>query len=768
MQRGELLAGRYELAEKIDEGGMGEVWRARQVALGREVAIKVTHPERTSDMLRVAERFRREAELAARVEHRNVIDIIDFGTSQDGSQFLVMPFLRGESMERRLQREPAPTIEEIIGWTRSVLGGLGAIHDHGIVHRDLKPANVFLAEDSDGVVPKLLDFGISRTDGTDAQGTALTQTGTAMGTPQYMAPEQFESARDVDLRADLYSVGAMLYEALTGRVPFAGDEPFAIYRGILQSEPEPLRALRPDLPPALHDLVHRALAKDVAARFSSAREMRKALDALVVAGTIQGVSPAAIAAGGTPLSGDIGVAPTELAGPRSPATAQPVARTMAMPGAATPSTASHVSAVEPASRRPLVWVASIAAGVAVVAAGLVAVVLVMSTGEPDGAEIGVAGHSENGWTDMEAPAPATKVDPASVAAGPAPTGTPADETGPTGEAANGLRVGGSGILNRVALRWARLPAAERPEARFVRDGDGWSVVVPATTSPELAERLATALGSSPEPVPWNPDVGLRPALLHTTVRLNVHVGPSIESETIRVLPQDTLLVALYGQLEGQPSTAEGEGALTYFVFSFDGAGWARSSFLEPDRGCLPIPAAMVREAGGPSGAAIRRGMVASRTASQWRGEREDVFLLSARDRDAARSFVGVFETRNACDAGESIWFREVGGVIDEYFLTDTARAGGETLVVVSSHPGSSPPSSGRFDWEVFRLGEQRAVWRGRFATAAFLGRARWTVSGSRDRALRNRPDYILRVNQPGHEPTWFRWLDGAVVEAAAP
>jgi serine/threonine-protein kinase len=273
---GDSIAGRYRLVERIGEGGMGIVWRAEQIALGRAVAIKVIHHDNATPEMR--QRFQREAELAARMRHRHVIDIVEYGHTDDGDQYLVMPMLEGETLATRLARQPKPSVDDVLGGMRAILSGLAAIRDRGIVHRDLKPGNVFLAMDADGVLLKLLDFGISRTAGPRAR-NSLTQLGTAIGRAVHGA-RAIESARDVDHRADLYSAGVILYEALCGNPPFEGADPFAIYRAVLSSEPMRVAQRRPDLPVELSELVHRALARDPERRFSDAREMRDALDAI--------------------------------------------------------------------------------------------------------------------------------------------------------------------------------------------------------------------------------------------------------------------------------------------------------------------------------------------------------------------------------------------------------------------------------------------------------------------------------------------------------
>lgn len=728
-----MLADRYELVEKIDEGGMGEVWRGKQVALGREVAVKLIRAEQGSDLPRMRERFQREAELAARVEHRNVIDIIDFGTVEDDAQFLVMPYLRGESLEARLRRPPTPTLEEILRWTRSVLGGLGAIHDQGIVHRDLKPGNVFLAHDADGVVPKLLDFGISRADTGEVQASALTQRGSAMGTPQYMAPEQFESARDVDLRADLYSLGALLYEALSGQLPFPGEEAFSIYRAILQTEATPLATLRPELPKVLCDLVHRALAKDPTARYATARQMRNALDTVVISGAIAGVNATAVAGVGTPMSRDLGTAPTEAApldvGAENAATVEAPAE-----NPATPQTAEVVKETKREGSKS----GGVFFGLITLAAMLGAAASLYS--EPE--------------APVAAPAPEPVEEP-TVAAPPA---------------ASGLLLGSAASLDRLALRWSRLAPEARPDVRFVARGERWAAIASPTADPELAAAFARIGETTPEPVEWDASAGLTPALVRTTVRLNVHVGPDIESDTLRVAAHDTLVIALYGDHAGHRSATEAEpddGAVTYFVISRNDAGWARSKYLEPHVGCIPLPAAIVRAASGGA-RAIRRDMTVSRTTVFAEGTRHDAFLLAARDRHAQRSYVGLFEARGACRVRELLSMHELPGVLDEYFLTETARVGGESLLVASTHPEENPPADGVLDWEVYRMTETASVWQMEVPTSPFLGRRAGAVAGTRDRALRGRPSYVLSVRLRRGQNQLYRWADGELLEGPAP
>lgn len=723
-----MLNDRYRLVDKIDEGGMGEVWRGTQVALGREVAIKVIRPEQGGDVSELRERFQREAELAARVEHRNVINIIDFGTTDGGSQFLVMPFLRGESLEARLRRQPTSTLEEILRWTRGVLGGLGAIHDQGIVHRDLKPANIFLAHDSDGVVPKLLDFGISRAQASGQDATALTRRGVAIGTPQYMAPEQFESASDVDPQADIFSLGVVLYEAISGKLPFEGETAFAIHRAIFEDRGVPLSTLRPELPGGLTKLVDRALSRAPEARFESARQMRNALDSVVISGVIVGVSAQALAGPGTPMNRDLGTAPTALA-----ATETEDESPSASPS--TPQVAEVDARQEPAptSRGGALFFGALTLAVFIGAASFLY--------DPP----------------AQAPVAMPEVEPLEASIEATPPAAP-----------QGSRLGSSPDLSRLAMRWARLDPAARPEVRFVPEGNEWAVIASPSSDAELVAQLATLGDTTPEPVPWDETAGLAPSFVRATVRLNVHTGPSIESDTLRVIAHDTQVIALEGEYQGRTSAVAGteEDALTYFVVSRNDAGWARSRYLEAHRGCMPLPGPMVRAATGGT-ASIRRDMTVSRTLVFARGTRHDVFLLAARDVGATKSYVGVFEASGACRVRGVLSFFELEGVLDEYFLTETAPTGGETLLALSTHPEERPPGDGVLDWELHRMASEEPLWSDRVPTSSFLSRG-GAVAGTRDRALRNRPRYVLSVRQGPGDRHLFEWLEGELVEAPAP
>ncbi len=285
---GQTLAGRYEVLECIGRGGMGEVYRARHLLIDKPVAIKVLHQERAANK-RAMERFQQEARAAARVGNVHIVDVTDYGFTEEGEAFLVMEVLEGESLQKTLEREGALPVARVVAITRQILGALGAAHEAGIVHRDLKSDNVFLQpaeEDSEDLV-KLLDFGISKAllPGTCPEGDpGLTDTGEMVGTPHYLAPEQAEESRLVDHRADLYSLGVLLYQMLTGELPFPGSNIWNVLMRHAKEPPVPPGQRRAGgaIPPDLEDLVLRAMSKDPADRPGSAREMLAELERVPV------------------------------------------------------------------------------------------------------------------------------------------------------------------------------------------------------------------------------------------------------------------------------------------------------------------------------------------------------------------------------------------------------------------------------------------------------------------------------------------------------
>lgn len=271
---GTVVGGRYRLVRKIGEGGMATIWEAEHQTLGSPVAVKFLQwsgPQ--SEQIR--ERFLREARVAASVRHRNVVEITDFGLMDDKTPYIVMERLQGEILADIFEREVALPPHEAARLVSLTLRGLAVVHEKGIVHRDLKPENIFIVSDPDGSYPKLLDFGVSRR--TEPAAKNLTQEGMLLGTPDYMSPEQARGLRDIDARTDIYSMGIILYEALSGRLPFESENIGDLIVMITTQPPTPITAHVPDLAHPLVEIVERAIAKDREQRFPTAREMRWAL-----------------------------------------------------------------------------------------------------------------------------------------------------------------------------------------------------------------------------------------------------------------------------------------------------------------------------------------------------------------------------------------------------------------------------------------------------------------------------------------------------------
>ena len=277
MTPGSVLNEKYRLVEQIGEGGMATVWRAVQISLDRPVAVKFISAIGPSAS-KYVERFLAEAKLAAAIRHRNVIDILDFGTTDEGTAYMVLELLEGESLADRMARLPALALGEIVNIAVLVLSGLQAVHNAGVVHRDLKPENVFLVSDDDGVFPKLLDFGVSKSvDRRDGRGAPLTQEGVLVGTPQYMAPEQARGLRDVDHRIDLWAMGVILYEVLAGKLPYDSENVGDILIQIVSQDAPPITFYRPEVGPELSAVVQRAMSRNRDERFQDAKEMRAAI-----------------------------------------------------------------------------------------------------------------------------------------------------------------------------------------------------------------------------------------------------------------------------------------------------------------------------------------------------------------------------------------------------------------------------------------------------------------------------------------------------------
>ena len=275
---GWLVNGAYRIERLIGRGGVGAVYEAIQVSTGEPVAIKLLWAQHASDES-VVSRFAREAKAASAVASEHIARVLDSG-SHEGRPFLVIELLVGEDLGASLRRRHRLSIDETAHIVAQILGGLASAHAAGIVHRDLKPDNVLLVErGADRAFVKIVDFGTSKIQPLTGKTAplSLTRNGVAVGTPLYMSPEQAEARGDVDERSDLYSVGALAFECLTGRPPHVGETDEDVVAAICTRDAPPVRSLAPATPEGLSAFVDKALARDRMARFSSARQMLEAL-----------------------------------------------------------------------------------------------------------------------------------------------------------------------------------------------------------------------------------------------------------------------------------------------------------------------------------------------------------------------------------------------------------------------------------------------------------------------------------------------------------
>jgi eukaryotic-like serine/threonine-protein kinase len=278
-QPGEVVGGKYRIVRMIGDGGMGAVYEARHEILGSPVALKFLHAE-LSKRPGLASRFLQEAKVSASIQSPHVTRVTDVDQTPDGSPYLVMELLNGESLQQLLDRRHKLAKDQAIDFALQILSGLEAAHALGVVHRDLKPDNVFITPSTGGPVLKLLDFGIAKLRQSSEYHRGLTRPGAIMGTPEYMAPEQLYAADKVDHRADLYSLGAMLYEMLTGERPAYGDDAHQIVGQVAAGKVKRLTRHDQSLGENLAAVVHRAIDADKNQRFASAMDMRLALGPL--------------------------------------------------------------------------------------------------------------------------------------------------------------------------------------------------------------------------------------------------------------------------------------------------------------------------------------------------------------------------------------------------------------------------------------------------------------------------------------------------------
>lgn len=350
---GSVAGGRYQLRDLLGEGGMASVYLAYDSALDRQVAIKTLHTELGREQS-FRERFRREAQAVAKLSHTNIVSVFDTGEDElDGAlmPYIVMEYVEGRPLGSVLAEDirqyGAMPADKALKVTADVLAALETSHEMGLVHRDIKPGNVMMTKR--GVV-KVMDFGIARA--MQSGVTSMTQTGMVVGTPQYLSPEQ-ALGRGVDARSDLYSVGIMLFQLLTGRLPFDADSPLAIAYAHVQEEPVAPSSINRSIPPALDALVARALKKNPNERFPSAAAMRDECARVAGAG---GTGAPAIIGGAAPANSGSGVGsavfpPLDQSAPAPQGVQtpyQPHPHTPYGPGPATPAPAPHYGYPTPA------------------------------------------------------------------------------------------------------------------------------------------------------------------------------------------------------------------------------------------------------------------------------------------------------------------------------------------------------------------------------------------------------------------------------------
>ncbi len=279
---GSTLSGRYLVTRKVGQGGMGAVYEATHTLIGKRVAVKVLL-EKYAQREAIVKRLKQEAQLASSIGNEHIIDITDFGNTEDGRTFVVMEFLEGESLAECLSREPKLPEQRILRIAQQAASALAAAHAKGVVHRDIKPENIFLLKRKEQDFVKVVDFGISKSlrASSEEEEVRLTQTGMVLGTPLYMSPEQARGDEDLDHRVDIWALGVIMYEAATARVPFSGNNYLSVISQVLNEDPKPVRETRPDVSEEFEAIVGRAMAKERGDRYASATEMLHDLNALL-------------------------------------------------------------------------------------------------------------------------------------------------------------------------------------------------------------------------------------------------------------------------------------------------------------------------------------------------------------------------------------------------------------------------------------------------------------------------------------------------------
>ena len=478
--------GNYNVVSKIGEGGMGIVYLARHATLGRPAAIKVLHASLSSNQDMVS-RFFNEARAATAVRNPGIVEVFDFGTLEDGSAYIIMEYLEGESLGARIKHGRMP-VAATMTIVRAIARSLHAAHEQGIVHRDLKPDNVILVPDSElasGERVKLLDFGIAKLAPLAGE-VSQTRTGMVMGTPTYMAPEQCRGAGTVDHRADLYALGCVAYQMLCGQPPFVSDGAGDLIARHLYFPPQPLRSLRPDLPADVDDLVLWLLQKDPSARPATAAELVRAIDhlaAVSVAGVMVTKPPTRLSAAGF--------------GPVAETTLRGAATSVSLPPGA-----------QAAPRRTPLLV-GIAAGVVAVAAMLVVVLRGGHDDQPTTTQAAALSSTDRPASPPPAPSAApvaTPTPPAPVTAAPSAPVAPPASTPSDPPASPPAAVPPAAPSPKATAPPAPSTATEQPDRtdRGDRKKHASSRVRVAQHDPEPAPATPAAEPAAPAPAPTPP------------------------------------------------------------------------------------------------------------------------------------------------------------------------------------------------------------------------------------------------------------------------
>lgn len=424
---GETIAGKYRVERVLGAGGMGFVVAARNIDLGKRVAIKMMLPAATG-VRQAVERFEREARAAAQLKSEHVAEVLDIGRLASGEPYIVMELLEGSDFEGLLERDHRLPVEDAVDYVLQACEAVSEAHAIGVVHRDLKPKNLFLSHRLDGTpVVKVLDFGISKWTGSDSGSHSLTSTSETFGSPNYMSPEQIRSARDVDARTDIWSLGVILFELLTGRVPFVAESLPQLCALVLETSAPAVSTLREDVPEGLVAIVARCMERSCDQRFRDVGELEAALEPF---GRPRPKHRASGSREVSPLGATL-FASSVPASPRS-----------ASVGVISPDTsASWVKAPEPGRRG-----ARRVAGLITIPAVVASIVWIGMARRgpavtPSGADTSASGHTSASASpattaDASAPAPtASAATPASASAAP-PSTTAPTEARASGKAAH--------------------------------------------------------------------------------------------------------------------------------------------------------------------------------------------------------------------------------------------------------------------------------------------------------------------------------------------